>query len=123
MQTGAWVAALGLGSLLLFLAVAAGVEFHRGEWLAPAFAASVLAYWSFLALRGLDLVQHFTLRALLWAAGTFPLRWVRFLDQAVDCNLMHRVGNGYELIHPWLLAELAAGAAVEPGAASAAATH
>src|ERR1700687_5095868 len=115
LQTGAWVAAL-LGLLLLFLAVAAGVEFRRGEWLAPAFAAAALAYWSFLALRGLDLVQHLTLRALLWAEGTFPLRWVRFLDQAVDCNIMHRVGPGYEFIHPWLLAELAAGAAAGPGA-------
>ena len=109
------VAAL-LWVLLFVLRLVPGPALGLAEWLAPAFAALGLAYWSFLVLRGFDLVQHFTLRALLWAAGRFPLRWVRFLDQAVACNLMHRVGPGYEFIHPWLLEELAAGAAAEPGA-------
>jgi hypothetical protein len=115
----AWVAAVLWLSLLLLWAVA-GVVFGAGEWLAPAFAALAVGTLSVLALRGLDFVQHFTLRALLWAEGTCPLRWVRFLDQAVDCKLMHRVGPGYEFLHPWLLAELAAGAAAGQGAGSAA---
>ncbi|HEV3073059.1 MAG TPA: hypothetical protein VHB47_01470 [Thermoanaerobaculia bacterium] len=106
--------------LLLLPLWRADVPFGVREWLSPALAALAFGTWSFLALGGLDLVQHFTLRALLWAEGTFPLRWVRFLDQAVDRKLMHRVGPGYAFIHPWLLAELAAGAAAGQGAASAA---
>jgi eukaryotic-like serine/threonine-protein kinase len=113
--------AAALWAVLLLLALVFDVQFGAGEWRAPAFAALALGWWSALALRGLDLVQHFTLRLLLWCEGIFPLRWVRFLDQAVDCNLMHRVGPGYEFIHPWLLAELAAGAPSDPNAGSAAA--
>jgi len=107
----AWLPLLGalawLWASMLFLKLT-GVSFPGDAWLVPASVAVTLAWWSALALRGLDLVQHLTLRLLLWAAGTFPLRWERFLDQAVDCNLMHRVGPGWEFIHPWLLAELAA---------------
>jgi uncharacterized protein DUF4062/NACHT domain-containing protein len=109
----AWLPLLGAAALLwplMLVLMLTGVSFPGDAWLVPASAAVTLAWWSALALRGLDLVQHLTLRLLLWAAGTFPLRWGRFLDQAVDCNLMHRVGPGWEFIHPWLLAELAAAA-------------
>jgi hypothetical protein len=109
----AWRPLLGAAVLLwtsMLVLKLTGVSFPGDAWLVPASAALTLACWSALALHGLDLVQHLTLRLLLWAAGTFPLRWVRFLDQAVDCNLMHRVGPGWEFIHPWLLAELAAAA-------------
>jgi hypothetical protein len=97
----------------LLVATLLGVRFRGAAWQAPAKMNLVLGAWIALALLGLDLLQHLTLRFLLWIEGTFPLRWVRFLDQAVDCNLMHRVGSGYEFIHPWLLAELAAGGAEE----------
>jgi eukaryotic-like serine/threonine-protein kinase len=109
----AWRPLLGAAVMLWAFMVGlklTGVSFAGDAWLVPASAALTLACWSALAQRGLDLVQHLTLRLLLWAAGTFPVRWERFLDQAVDCNLMHRVGPGWEFIHPWLLAELAAAA-------------
>ncbi|HXO42828.1 MAG TPA: DUF4062 domain-containing protein, partial [Thermoanaerobaculia bacterium] len=102
-------AAGALGLVVLLRGLLAGAGFQVSSWLATAYAALALGFWIALALRGLDAVQHYTLRVLLWAEGTFPLRWERFLDQAVDCNLMHRVGSGYEFIHPWLLAEIAAG--------------
>jgi hypothetical protein len=95
------------------IGLVAGVSFEPPEWLAPALAAPIVGLWIAVD-RGLDLVQHYTLRLLLWLEGTFPWRWVRLLDQATDCNLMHRVGPGYEFIHPWLLAELAAGAPAAP---------
>lgn len=101
--------AAALWAVLLLLLAFGGVRFGRDELWAPAYAAVALALWSAFALRGLDIVQHSTLRLLLWFEGVFPLRWVPFLDQAVDRELMHRVGPGYEFIHPWLLADLAAG--------------
>jgi hypothetical protein len=116
-----WRALVGAAVVLwvaLLVAKLARVRFQGGEWQTLAYAALVLG-WIVLALRGLDLVQHYTLRVLLWAEGRFPLRWVRFLDQAVDCNLMHRVGSGYEFIHPWLLAEIAGGGANETAAGDA----
>jgi len=106
-------------SVALLLAMLAGVGFRGAEWRATAYAALVLGIWIALALRGLDLVQHLTLRLLIWAEGMFPLRWVRFLDQAVNCNLMHRVGSGYEFIHPWLRDDLAVGGAAETAAGDA----
>jgi hypothetical protein len=104
-----WHALLGAAAVLwaVLLALASFSRFGAEEWRAPAFAALTLGLWTALALRGLDLVQHLSLRLLLAAAGVFPLRWVRFLDQAVACNLMHRAGAGYQFIHPWLAAELA----------------
>ena len=102
----------------LLVATWVGVPFQGGEWWTAVCVALVLG-WIVLVLRGLDFVQHHTLRVLLWAEGTFPLRWRRFLDQAVDCNLMHRVGSGYEFIHPWLLAEIAGGGAAETAAGDA----
>jgi hypothetical protein len=116
-----WRAPVGAATALwvvLLLATLAGAGFRGAEWRAPGYAALVLAFWIAFVLRGLDLVQHGTLRLLLWADSRFPLRWVRFLDQAVECNLMHRVGAGYEFIHPWLLAATAAGDA-EPATAAA----
>jgi eukaryotic-like serine/threonine-protein kinase len=112
-------AAGALGMVVLLQQRLAGAGFQASSWLATAFAALALGFWIALALRGLDVVQHYTLRVLLWAEGTFPLRWGRFLDQAVDCNLMHRVGSGYEFIHPWLLAEIAGGGAHETAAGDA----
>ena len=43
--------------------------------------------------------QHSTLRLLLWHAGCAPLRYVRFLDDAVSCIFLRKVGGGYIFIH------------------------
>jgi len=117
-----WRVLLGVAGVLGVVVVVlllAGTGSQARSWLATAHAALALGFWIALALRGLDLVQHYTLRLLLWAEGTFPLRWGRFLDQAVDCNLMHRVGSGYEFIHPWLRAEIAGVGAEETAAGKA----
>jgi Cdc6-like AAA superfamily ATPase len=47
--------------------------------------------------------QHSTLRLLLWQTGCAPLRYVRFLDDAVSCILLRKIGGGYIFIHRQLL--------------------
>lgn len=49
---------------------------------------------------GSDYCGHYFLRYLLWRSGTMPWRLVYFLDTAVSCNLLQRVGGGYRFIHP-----------------------
>lgn len=48
-------------------------------------------------------IQHIVIRMLLWRAGEAPLRYVRFLEGAVRCILLQRVGGGYIFVHRMLL--------------------
>jgi eukaryotic-like serine/threonine-protein kinase len=77
----------------------------------------------------LDVVQHYTLRAVLAARGYAPLNYSRFLDYAARLVLLQRAGGGYLFIHRLLLEHFVAGKAswagprapqVGPGDASAA---
>jgi len=49
-----------------------------------------------LAVAGLDLIQHWTLRLLLSVSSPMPLRWKRFLDHAVDRGLLYRNDGAWE---------------------------
>lgn len=95
---------------VLLLSTLVAVGFGGTLWHETAFWGLTVGWWCFLALRGLDFVQHYTLRLLLRVDDAFPFRWVRFLDQAVACDLMHRAGSGYEFFHIELRDALAAGA-------------
>jgi hypothetical protein len=65
----------------------------------------------------LDVVQHYTLRAVLAARGYAPLNYSRFLDYAARLVLLQRAGGGYLFIHRLLLEHFVAGkAAWEPPA-------
>lgn len=44
---------------------------------------------------GLDLIKHFTLRALLWLGGHMPWHYARFLEYAVARSFLQRAGGGY----------------------------
>ncbi len=48
-------------------------------------------------------IQHFALRWFLWRAGYLPWKYPRFLDYAVECILLRKVGGGYIFIHRLLL--------------------
>jgi hypothetical protein len=65
---------------------------------------------------GAACIQHFVLRAVLWQAGTLPLRWQAFLDFATRRRLLQRVGGRYRFIHILLRDHLS-----EPSGAPAAA--
>jgi hypothetical protein len=50
-------------------------------------------------LPGAACIQHFVLRAVLWANGALPLRYAAFLDFATERRLLQRVGGRYRFIH------------------------
>jgi hypothetical protein len=52
---------------------------------------------------GLFSIQHLFTRLTLWLSGKAPLRYVHFLNSAVDIVLLRRVGGGYAFIHRTLL--------------------
>jgi hypothetical protein len=56
-----------------------------------------------LLLGGLAFLQHTVLRFVLWRTNVFPWDIPRFLDAAVSCVLLHKVGGGYTFIHRLLL--------------------
>jgi hypothetical protein len=62
--------------------------------------------WGLLA-GGRACLQHVVLRSLLVLNGQVPRHYVRFLDWAVDRNILRRVGGGYIFIHQLLLEHLA----------------
>ena len=57
---------------------------------------------------GAFVVQHFSLRFLLWKYGHAPLNYVRFLESAKDLIFLRRAGGGYIFIHRSLLEYFAA---------------
>ncbi|NES72290.1 MAG: hypothetical protein F6K24_47390 [Okeania sp. SIO2D1] len=48
---------------------------------------------------GLVLIQHFTLRFILWWRGYAPWNYARFLDYATERIFLRKVGGGYIFIH------------------------
>ncbi|MDJ0796549.1 MAG: NACHT domain-containing protein [Calothrix sp. MO_167.B12] len=51
---------------------------------------------------GLVLIQHFTLRVILWLQGYTPWNYARFLDYATERIFLRKVGGGYIFIHQTL---------------------
>ena len=54
-------------------------------------------------LGGIDIINHYALRGILWLSGRTPLRLIRYLDSAVKIRLLRRIGGGYAFIHRALL--------------------
>ncbi len=58
---------------------------------------------------GLDVIQHFIVRFLLWRAGSLPWRLAPFLDYAAEeLHFLQKVGGGYIFVHRYLLEHFAA---------------
>jgi len=90
---GAFVVALGHGP-----GVGAEVAAETAIGTGPAFVVfNVVRAW------GRPVLQHWVLRFLLWAEGSAPLRWERFLDAAVERHLMVKAGTGYMFLHEMLV--------------------
>lgn len=51
---------------------------------------------------GVVLIQHFTLRIILWLKGFTPWNYARFLDYATERIFLRKVGGGYIFIHRML---------------------
>jgi hypothetical protein len=48
-------------------------------------------------------LQHYSLRLVLWRNHDAPLNYVRFLDHAAERILLRKVGGGYIFVHRMLL--------------------
>lgn len=53
-------------------------------------------------------IQHFTLRLMLWIRGKTPWNYSRFLDHATERVFLQKVGGGYIFVHRLLLEHFAA---------------
>ena len=56
---------------------------------------------------GFSVIQHFTLRLILYGNGYIPWNYARFLDYAVDHIFLQKVGGGYIFVHRLLLEHFA----------------
>jgi len=63
---------------------------------------------AFLWYGGLDIIQHYTLRVILWYRGHLPLNYIGFLNYAAERVFLQKVGGGYIFIHRLLLEHFAA---------------
>ena len=52
-----------------------------------------------LVTGGIDLIQHLTLRLILWQQGLIPRNYAHFLDYAAERKLIHRIGGQYRFLH------------------------
>ncbi len=72
------------------------------------FGATVFALISAMLVGGYTCLQHLILRLLLWRNRFTPLRYVDFLEYAVERILLRRVGGGYAFVHRAMLEYFAA---------------
>ncbi|CAD0232185.1 conserved membrane hypothetical protein [Planktothrix agardhii] len=56
---------------------------------------------------GYAVIQHFTLRSMLYIKGFSPWNYARFLDYATELIFLQKVGGGYIFIHRMLLEHFA----------------
>lgn len=63
---------------------------------------------AFLWYGGFDVIQHYTLRLILWYRGHIPLNFIGFLNYATERVFLQKVGGGYIFIHRLLLEHFAA---------------
>ncbi|MBE7553143.1 MAG: hypothetical protein HS126_18880 [Anaerolineales bacterium] len=56
---------------------------------------------------GLNVIQHYTLRLILWYNGRTPRLYAHFLDCAAERIFLQKVGGGYIFIHRLLLEHFA----------------
>ena len=63
--------------------------------------ASAIFLFCFL-FSGMPVIQHCTLRLLLWHKGSMPLKYNAFLDYACDCKILKRTGGRYRFLHDLL---------------------
>ena len=56
-----------------------------------------------LLLGGRAVIQHFTLRLILWRNGNIPWNYARFLDYAAERIFLRKVGGGYIFVHRLLM--------------------
>ena len=96
------IGALGLNSI-------AGIDGHNND----IFSSILLLTILFCLIIGLSfgggyaVIQHLTLRSMLYIKGFAPWNYARFLDDATELIFLQKVGGGYIFIHRMLLEHFA----------------
>jgi MFS family permease/DNA polymerase III delta prime subunit len=67
----------------------------------------LFALLAFAWYGGIDVIEHYTLRVLLWFQGHTPPHYIQFLDYAAERIFLQKVGGGYIFIHRLLLEHFA----------------
>lgn len=91
--------------VVLFIGVLYGFQNGADAGIAFGLCMGTVA---FLWYGGLDVIQHYTLRVILWYRGHLPLNYVGFLNYASERVFLQKVGGGYIFIHRLLLEHFAA---------------
>ena len=94
----------GLGGLVLGLSMGQLNGWTYGL-VAGALGGLCIGLW----YGGLDVIQHYIVRILLWWTGAMPRDYARFLDYtAEELTFVQKVGGGYIFVHRYLLEHFAA---------------
>jgi len=64
-----------------------------------------------LVAGGLFSIRHWVVRLILWTTQSAPINYEQFLDSAVECVFLCKVGTGYMFTHRMLLEHFASSAA------------
>jgi hypothetical protein len=97
----------------LFIAAVFGAIYVLAQLLLhallPSYKVNVLLLVSLLILweGGLAVIQHYTLRFILWRKNHVPWDYAAFLDYATDRIFLRRVGGGYIFIHRLMMEHFA----------------
>ena len=109
---------VAIGLLAAVFGVIARVGFGWTKFELPAMLGMAASAGMLVALAygGIDVVQHYVIRAVLHLSRAMPWNCARFLDSAVERVLLRRVGGGYIFIHRSLLEHFAEGSDSVPPA-------
>jgi hypothetical protein len=109
------MAFVGLLGGLLFSLVGAGIAEIAGKPIHPLYGwrygvsiGLTVGLVGSLWYGGFDIIQHYTLRGMLYLKGYTPCHYVHFLDYAAERVFLYKVGGGYKFIHPLFLEHCAA---------------
>jgi len=100
LATGLVIGLLAVGVLKLFNQL---TDNDWSSWLVASVVSLLFGFTSGLIGGGLFSIRHFALRLMLWIKRFAPLRYVRFLDYAVERLFLRNVGGGYIFLHRMLL--------------------
>lgn len=97
----------------VFAAVVVGLVWELISWMTSrqisgSSTGLLLGLVAVLWYGGLDVIQHYTLRFILYAKGYTPRNYAHFLDYAAKLIFLQKVGGGYIFIHRLLLEHFAA---------------
>jgi len=103
------VVGLAIGVLISFVL---SVLFNATElslWLPFGLSLdSVIGLFLAIILGGYAVLNHYTLRFILFRGKYMPWRYVKFLDFATERVFLYRVGGGYIFVHRLLMEHFAA---------------